>query len=244
METVVIVGAAGDIGRHICLAAIEQGYDVLAIGRNADAMQIPELEGARLLTCDISCDDAIATIRAALENPVRAVIHGPGVDTAGGVLTAPISAVIDAANIKVGGMMRLVRACEDFFVEGTRLIGIGGHYGFEPTAYAATAGIGNAALANLIKQYSIAFGEKGVTAHLVAPGPADTARLHRVASARAQRAGQSVDTVLAEMRSESSIGEFTDVSAVAWAVMSLLSPHASAMTGSTLFLDAGRRRGI
>ena len=244
METVVIVGAAGDIGRHICLAAIEKGCDELAIGRNADAMRIPELEGARLLTCDISGDDAIATIRAALENPVRAVIHGPGVDTAGGVLTAPISAVIDAANIKVGGMMRLVRACEDFFVEGTRLIGIGGHYGFEPTAYAATAGIGNAALANLIKQYSIAFGGKGVTAHLVAPGPADTARLHRVASARAQRAGQSVDTVLAEMRSESSIGEFTDVSAVAWAVMSLLSPHASAMTGSTLFLDAGRRRGI
>ena len=244
METVVIVGGSGDIGRHICFAAIEQGYDVLAIGRNADTLQMPELEGARLLTCDISCDDSIATISAALENPVRAVIHGPGVDTAGGVLTAPISAVIDAANIKVGGMMRLVRACEDFFVEGTRLIGIGGHYGFEPTAYAATAGIGNAALANLIKQYSIAFGEKAVTAHLVAPGPADTERLHRVANARAERAGQSVDTVLAEMRSESSIGEFTDVSAVAWAVMTLLSPHASAMTGSTLFLDAGRRRGI
>lgn len=244
METVVIVGGSGDIGRHICLAAIEQGYDVLAIGRNGDAMRIPELEGARSLTCDISGDDAIATIRAALENPVRAVIHGPGVDTAGGVLTAPISAVIDAANIKVGGMMRLVRACEDFFVEGTRLIGIGGHYGFEPTAYAATAGIGNAALANLIKQYSIAYGAKGVTAHLVAPGPADTDRLHRVANARAERAGKSVDTVLTEMRSESSIGEFTDVSAVAWAVMSLLSPLASAMTGSTLFLDAGRRRGI
>lgn len=244
METVVIVGGSGDIGRHICVTAIEQGYDVLAIGRNADSLQIPELEGARLLTCDISCDDSIAAINAALKNPVRAVIHGPGVDTAGGILTAPISAVIDAANIKVGGMMRLVRACEDFFVKGTRLIGIGGHYGFEPTAYAATAGIGNAALANLIKQYSIAFGEKGVTAHLVAPGPADTARLHRVANARAERAGQSVDTVLAEMRSESSIGEFTDVSAVAWAVMSLLSPHASAMTGSTLFLDAGRRHGI
>ena len=244
METVVIVGGSGDIGRHICFTAIEQGYDVLAIGRNADSLQIPELEGARLLTCDISYDDSIAVINAALKNPVRAVIHGPGVDTAGGVLTAPISAVIDAANIKVGGMMRLVRACEDFFVEGTRLIGIGGHYGFEPTAYAATAGIGNAALANLIKQYSIAFGEKGVTAHLVAPGPADTARLHRVANARAERAGQSVDTVLTEMRGESSIGEFTDVSTVAWAVMSLLSPHASAMTGSTLFLDAGRRRGI
>ena len=39
METVVIVGGSGDIGRHICFAAIEQGYDVLAIGRNADALQ-------------------------------------------------------------------------------------------------------------------------------------------------------------------------------------------------------------
>src|SRR3546814_10177084 len=52
---------------------------------------------------------------------------------------------------------------------GSRLVAVGGHYGFEPTAYAATAGVANAALANLVRQMSWAYGELGVTSHLVAP---------------------------------------------------------------------------
>ena len=51
------------------------------------------------------------------------------------------------------------------------LVAIGGHYGLDPTAYAATAGVGNAALVNPSRQLSIAYGLGGVTLHVVAPGP-------------------------------------------------------------------------
>lgn len=141
-------------------------------------------------------------------------------------------------------MLRLVRAADAALVRGARLIAIGGHYGFEPTAYAATAGVANAALANLVRQLSWAYGERGVTAHLVAPGPADTERLRRVAQERAARAGASLDAVLDEMRRESAIGAFTSVEQIAWGVAMLLDPEADALAGSTLFMDAGRRRGI
>ena len=46
------------------------------------------------------------------------------------------------------------------------------------------------------------------------------------------------------MRAESAIGEFTTPEQIAWAVQMLLSPNADALAGSTLFMDAGRRRGI
>ncbi len=46
------------------------------------------------------------------------------------------------------------------------------------------------------------------------------------------------------MRGESAIGAFTTPEQIAWAVQMLLSPHADALAGSTLFMDAGRRRGI
>ncbi|MDP1910957.1 MAG: SDR family oxidoreductase [Hyphomicrobium sp.] len=156
--------------------------------------------------CDIASDAAQDAIRAAVDGPVRAVVHGPGVATAGGVLDAPTAAVVDAVNIKVGGMLRLVRAVDARLASGSRLIAIGGHYGFEPSAYAATAGVCNAALANLIRQMSWAYGARGITAHLIAPGPADTDRLRRVASARGARDGLSTDQVLDEMRRESAIG--------------------------------------
>ena len=41
----------------------------------------------------------------------------------------------------------------------------GGHYGFEPNAWAATAGVANAALANLVRQLSWGYGPRGVTSH-------------------------------------------------------------------------------
>ncbi len=46
------------------------------------------------------------------------------------------------------------------------------------------------------------------------------------------------------MRAESAIGAFVDAKQVAWGVAQLLAPEADAMAGSTMFLDAGRRRGL
>jgi NAD(P)-dependent dehydrogenase (short-subunit alcohol dehydrogenase family) len=171
-------------------------------------------------------------------------IHGPGVAVGGGVLTIATAALVDAVNIKVGGMLRLVRAVDGHLHEGSRLVGIGGHYGFEPSVYAAAAGAGNAALMNVIRQLSLAYGARGVTAHLVAPGPADTERLRRVAADRARINGITVDEVLDEMRAESSLGQFTQPEQVTWALEMLLAPEATAMTGSAWMLDAGRRRGL
>jgi NAD(P)-dependent dehydrogenase (short-subunit alcohol dehydrogenase family) len=163
---------------------------------------------------------------------------------AGGILSAPTATMVDAVNIKVGGLLRLTRAVDGLLAAGSRIVAIGGHYGFEPTAYAASAGVANAALVNVVRQLSLAYGPRGVTAHLIAPGPADTERLRRVAADRAALRGITVDAVLAEMLADSSIGRFTTPEQVAWAVSLLLAPEADSMTGSSLMLDSGRRRGL
>ncbi len=172
------------------------------------------------------------------------VVHAPGVPVAGGIKTAPTADLIEACNIKVGGFIRLVHAVESRLRPKSRLVAIGGHYGFEPTAYAATAGVANAALANVVRQCSWAYGDLGVTAHLVAPGPADTERLHNVAKTRATQAGKPVADILAEMAAESAINAFVEPEQIGWAIAMLLDPRADAMAGSALMLDAGRRRGL
>jgi len=250
-ETVVVVGATGDMGKVICSALLADGLRVVGVARSADQLaSLRDLvvgpSSGEWVPCaaDIADDAAVELITRCLDGTVRAVVHGPGVPTAGGILGAPTSAITEAVNIKVGGFMRLVRAADPYLVARSRLIAIGGHYGFEPTAYAATAGVANAALANAVRQYSWTYGERGVTAHLLAPGPADTPRLHRVAQARAERDHSTVEEVLNEMREESALGAFTDVDQVAWGIRMLLAPEADALAGSTLFMDAGRRRGL
>jgi 3-oxoacyl-[acyl-carrier protein] reductase len=246
-EHALVVGAGGAFGTEITRRLVREGLHVIGISRSAASLAglADELGDAFLpLAADIADDAAIAIIAAALTLPVAMVVHAPGLPVAGGIRQAPTEVLAAAVNIKVGGMLRLVRAAESRLRCGSRLVAIGGHYGFEPTDYAATAGIANAAVANLMRQLSWAYGKDGVTAHLVAPGPADSDRLRNVAAARAAKAGRDLNAELEEMRAESAIHAFVDAKQVAWGVATLLSPEADAMAGSTLFLDAGRRRGL
>ncbi|WP_374495479.1 SDR family oxidoreductase [Zoogloea sp.] len=245
-ELAVVVGATGAFGKAMVDRLAAAGLGVVAVARSVDSLAALRERVPGLVACaaDIADDAAIAAIAAAVDRPVRMVVHGPGVAVAGGILTAPTASMVDAVNIKVGGLLRLTRAVDGRLAAGSRIVAIGGHYGFEPTAYAAAAGVANAALANVVRQLSLAYGPRGVTAHLIAPGPADTERLRRVAADRAALRGVSVDEVLAGMLAESSIGRFTTPEQVAWAVSILLAPEADAMTGSSLMLDSGRRRGL
>lgn len=244
----VVVGASGSLGTAIVDRLVARGMHVVAVARSADALNALVArhgdEAVRPVIADFTADAATEALRARLDRPVAMVVHAPGVPVAGGIRTAPTEALVAACNVKVGGFVRLVRAVEDRLRRHSRLVAIGGHYGFEPTAYAATAGVANAALANLVRQMSWAYGGQGVTAHLVAPGPADTERLHRVATARASDNGSSVEAELDAMRGESAIGALTTPEQVAWGVAMLLDEEADALAGAALMLDAGRRRGL
>ena len=249
----VVVGATGEMGQLISRRLARLGLKVVLVARTGAAVEAlaaqlkGELpEGAEILACaaDIAQDSAIDTIAATVDRAVDIVVHGPGVATAGGILKAPTEALTESVNIKAGGFVRLIRAVDSGLHQSSRLVAIGGHYGFEPNAYAATAGVANASLANVVKQVSLAYGPRGITAHLIAPGPADTPRLRRVAAARADRDGLAMEDVLREMEQESAIGRFTGTEDIAWAVEMLLSPHADSLAGSTLFMDAARRKGL
>ncbi|MGB0747658.1 MAG: SDR family NAD(P)-dependent oxidoreductase [Magnetospiraceae bacterium] len=246
MEYAVIVGATGDFGQAIVRAVAARGLAIVAVGRTAESLKslVRDVPGVTPCIADIADDSAIAAIAAAVTGPVRLAVHGPGLSAPGGVGEIAPGALADSVNIKAGGMLRLVRGVDARLVDGSRLVAIAGHYGLEPTAYAASAGVANAALINLSRQLSLEYGPRGVTAHVIAPGPADTARLRRVVANAAARRGVDTETVLEEIREQSSIGGMVTPEQVAWSVALLLDPEASAMTGSTLMLDGGRRRGL
>ena len=245
-ELAVMVGATGALGTTVAHRLVDAGLHLLAIGRREDELKAlaATSEHISYVIADIGDDSAIEIIKAKIDGTVRIVVHAAGVPVAGGVLEASPLALSQAINIKAGGMLRLHRATDKHLVRGSRLVAVGGHYGFEPTAYAATAGVANAGLTNLMRQFSWALGERGITAHLVAPGPADTERLRNVANARAAQRGVSVEEVFNELKQESAIHAFTTPQQVAWGICLLLAPEADAMAGSSLMLDSGRRHGL
>jgi len=271
-EVAVVVGASGALGGAIAARLLAEGLTVIGVARGAtgqrpdagDAAGGDATSGAagggaagggagtagssaamEWCAADIGSDDAVAAVAAAVgDRPVRMVVQAAGLPAAGPLATIEPDALGRAVALKCGGLLRLVRAVDGHLQPGARLVALGGHYGIEPAPYACAAGVTNAALANLVRQLATAYGPRGVTAHLVAPGPADTPRLRALSRQAAETRGVPVDTVLAERAAESPLGRLVTPAEVAWAVATLLAPEAGALDGSALSLDVGARRGI
>ncbi|WP_214369904.1 SDR family NAD(P)-dependent oxidoreductase [Pseudonocardia sp. H11422] len=241
----VVVGATGALGSAIVTRLRVAGLEVVAVARKEPSIDDPGVIGC---AADIGSDDAVAAIAAAVERagsgPVRMVVQAAGLPAAGPVETIDPDALGRAVALKAGGLLRLVRAVDDRLSAGSRIVALGGHYGSEPAPYACAAGVTNAGLANLVRQLAVAYGPRGITAHLVAPGPADTPRLRTLSEQAAARRGVPVEQVLAERAAESPLGRLVTPAEVAWSVGLLLDPEAGALHGSTLALDVGARRGI
>lgn len=242
----VVVGATGEVGAAIVVRLRKAGVPVVAVARDRDRLEQLSAtdDGITLCPADIGDDSSGSAIAAAASGPVRMVVQSAAEPASPPLATIDPDILGRSVSLKVGGLLRLVRAVDDRFVEGSRIVAVGGHFGSEPTPQTCAAGVTNAALANLIRQLADAYGPRGVTVHMIAPGVLDSDRLRRFAGAAARARGVSIETVLDEYRSHSSLGRLTTVDQVGWAVVQLLAPEADALHGATLALDGGARRGL
>jgi NAD(P)-dependent dehydrogenase (short-subunit alcohol dehydrogenase family) len=233
-EIAVVVGATGALGGAVAQRLREAGLTVLGVARSGTDC-----------AADIGSDGAVPAIAEAVAGrPVRMVVQAAGLPATGPLATIEPAALGRAVALKAGGLLRLVRSVDEVLAPGSRIVALGGHFGSEPAPYACAAGVTNAALANLVRQLASAYGPRGITAHLVAPGPADTPRLRALCAAAAAERGVPVERVLAERAAESPLGRLVTPDEVAWTVTTLLAPEATALHGATLALDLGARRGI
>lgn len=242
----VVVGATGAFGRAVTERLTRRGLRVLAVGRSPDALAVlaEELPGVSVCVADIATDDSVPTVAAALDRPVRMAVFAAGLPVRGSVETVPPSALALAADIKLGGLLRMVRAVDARLVPGSRLVMFAGSLGLEPKPASAGQGAINAGVFNLMRQLSDVYGPRGITTHTLSPGPADTPRLRALVEHAAAERGVSYDEALAAYTSGSSLGRLPTADEVAWGVSLLLDPEADLLHGSVMYLDAGGHRGI
>lgn len=246
MSTAVVVGATGAVGGAITRELTRQGVPVLGVGRTADALEQLAAENELVTPCvaDIASDDAIATIGHALDGPVRFVCTAAGLPVRGSADTIETDGLSRAIDIKLGGMLRLLRAVGERLGGGSRILAISGFLAAQPNAGEVAPGVVNAALQNLMRQLSLIWGPKGVSTHTISPGPMDSERLRRIATVRSEERGITVEAQLQEYADESSLGRLGSIDEVAWIAGLLLDERAAALHGSTISLDGGRLGGI
>jgi len=234
-EWAVVAGATGALGSAITLRLAEAGLKVLGLSRHG---------GPGCLEVDLRDDAAVQTIGEGIGGPVRAVVHVAGPALAGGVADVTTASVLEAVDVKVNGLLRMVRAVDSRLVPGARIVAVTGHLGYDPVPASVTAGVANAALAALVRQLAQAYGPRGITCHAVAPGPVESPRIDRLIEHLAVAAQSTNEAARATLLESASVDHFATPADVAWAVSLLLDDGAAMMNGSTLFLDGGRRTAI
>ena len=240
----VVVGATGEIGHAIVERLLYEGHSVLAVARQGEPLARLADRSKRISTCaaDVSSDDSVSRIReAAGTEHVGLAVQCAAAPLGGGILSVECEAITAAIEVKVNGLLRLVRALEGALRPGSRVVAIGGSLGYDPLPDGSTAGIANAGLASAVRQLNRALAPRGVTCNAVAPGPVATERFARLAEDEARRRGVDVDEVIDEATAAAPLGRLTTPAEVAWAVSRLAEPEAAAAAGSTIFLDGGRR---
>ena len=100
------------------------------------------------------------------------------------------------------------------------------------------------AVANWSKTLANELGGFGITVNNVLPGATNTQRLTEIAGVKANKTGESVQEILAEMGQESPMKRIAEPEEVAAAVAFLVSAKASYINGINLPVDGGRTKSL
>ena len=236
-EWAVVAGATGTIGTAIAEMLSGRGLRVLGLARQGDSSR-------GIQSVDLTDTDDVAAIASDIDGDVRVVVHAAGPELGGSISDVDPASVLSAMDIKVTGLLRIVRAVDHLLMPGSRIIAVTGHLGYDPIPASVSAGVANAALGALVRQLAAEYGPKGITSHAVAPGPVESPRLEALIGHIAGAGDISVDDARLALLDGATIQKFARPEEVAWAVSMLLDDPASLMNGSTLFLDGGRRTAI
>lgn len=184
-KTILITGATSGIGRHAALHLARLGHQVIATGRNQDALQAltVEADGLRLSALRLDVTDQ-ASISAAVAH-VDEMTGGYGLDVlvnnAGYGMLAPLSEISDADlrkqfDTNVFGVMAVTRAFLPAMVERRdgRIVNVSSVGGRITFPFAGAYSASKYALESMSDALRIELGGFGIGVVLVEPGPIKT----------------------------------------------------------------------
>ena len=241
-QSAIVTGAGQGVGRGIALALAEEGCAVAAAGRTLskceDVAKEIEHRGARALAVACEVGDA-EQIQALVDATVAAFgTVDILVNNAQVVPLGPLLAVSEQsfeAGWRTGPLatLRLMRACHPHLKGGGSIVnlGTGAALRADPVGYGAYAAVKEATRA-LTRAAAVEWGPDGIRVNAVIP-LALSPGMEFWVSTRPEESKAFIDTI--------PLGRVGDCERdIGRAVVNLVSPSGSYITGTTLMLDGGQ----
>jgi enoyl-[acyl-carrier protein] reductase I len=196
-----------------------------------------EIGATLCMPLDVEADDQMATLFAAVSRQwgrldflLHAVAYAPRQDLHGRMVDASRDGFLRAMDISCHSFVRLARLAEPLMDTGGSLLTLSYLGADEAIADYGLMGPVKSALESSVRYLAAELGPQGIRVNAVSPGPVAT----RAASGIAH-----FDTLLADAARRAPMRRLVTIDDVGALCAFLASDAASAMTGGTLFVDAG-----
>ena len=249
-----VCGGSKGLGYACAEALVTEGADVFLIGRDEDALKAAVEKLKKLGSGDIrwsACDLLAPESRQSLVDSIQSLWGG--VDILIHNVGGPKPSYVQDTGVEAWqeGFDRLFIPVIDFnkaFLPGMkeknwgRIVTITSLSVVEPIPMLAISNALRSASTSMSKTLSDEVAKFGITVNCVAPGMIHTDRTEELMQARIAKSGQSRDQHEGEVFKSIPAGRMGKGEEYGAAVCFLCSKQASYITGSTLYVDGGKRR--
>jgi NAD(P)-dependent dehydrogenase (short-subunit alcohol dehydrogenase family) len=238
-----VTGASGGIGGAIALALAAAGARVSLAGRKEAALsgladRLGENRGAAAvfdLTDETAVGEAVAAVRATagpidiLVNNAGAARSAPFAQTDGALWSEML-----AVNLTGSYLVTRAVAGEMLARRAGRIVNIASTAGLAGYAYVSAYVAAKHGLVGLTRALALEFARQGVTVNAVCPGYTETPMLEAAVANITAKTGRSEAEARGMLAASNPGGRLVNPEEVADAVLWLVSPGASAVTGQAI----------
>lgn len=256
-KNAVVCGSTQGIGRAIAIQLASMGANILLIARNEGKLKEVKAEldlskGQKhhFLVVDFSIPPQLKLMLEDFieinEIKFNILINNTGGPAGGPIENAKPEEFAQAFSNHLICNQILVQAVKEGMKEDGygRIINIISTSVKQPLNGLGVSNTIRGAVANWSKTLANELGQYGITVNNVLPGATDTVRLKSIIENKAQKTGESIETIQNQMADEVPLKRIAQPEEIANAVAFLASPAASYINGINVPVDGGRTKSL
>ena len=237
-RSVIVTGAGGGLGAAIARVFSENGWSVVLIDRDPDAVarETAALPGAIGLAADISdeaaVDRAVAAAEAHCKGPVGALVNNAGIVRFGPLMEHSVDDFRKVVDVNLTGTFIVTRSVARGMIRrrSGAIVNITSLNAVAPSPDAGAYPASKAAVALLTQHFALALGPHGIRVNAVGPGFIDSG----------MSAPIYTDPAVREVRGKAvPIGRIGEARDVAETVFFLASERSAYVNGQHILVDGG-----
>jgi NAD(P)-dependent dehydrogenase (short-subunit alcohol dehydrogenase family) len=238
VSRVVVTGGGKGIGRAVVARFSAAGDDVVAVGRDRDALEASGAAAAEV--CDVTDEDQVTALFARL-GQIDVLVNNAGFARSAPVLRTTLEDWRAHLEVNATGAFLCTRAVVGGMIERGhgRIVTIASTAGRAGARYTAAYAASKHAAVGLMRAVAAEVAGTGVTANAVCPTWVRTEMTERAIQRIVAATSRSAEEAREELVRQSPLGRLLEPEEVAFAVTFLAAPEAGVINGQTLVLDGG-----